>query len=483
MITKKQKIILFFFLWFSYSYFYYGLGWNQNSRLDQIWAIVENGCLEITKFAQNTGDFITYQGRYYPAKPPGVPFLAVPIYFVLFNVEKVIGLNPISPVLIIRNAWIINIATNALLAGFTAVVMANLIIVMFPDYKEGWLLTVLAYSLGTLIFPYSILFYVHQFTAAFYLISFYLLFMIKRGLVKQKTVNLYLVLAGFILGWNSMVDYPNSIISLFMFVYLIFGVRPSLRQGCYFSMGVAVPVVIYLLYNWNIFSNPFETGLRFWNPDLLEATTHRHQFNWPNLKALWGLTLSPYRGLFFSSPILLLGVAGLIVLWLKQTWRAECYLWTAIILFYLILNMSLYYWQAGWACGPRYLIGMLPFLSMPIVLVVRKNRLIGILLLTISIAMMLVAVSVRPEVPVENPYIHYLWPNFLAGRLSIDDFSAKIYPDVSSFNLCESPLKFTSFNIGELLGFKGLWSLLPLLVIWGVSVSYLTLAGRDRKAP
>ena len=71
-----------------YAYFFQGGGWNQNSHLDTIRAIVERHTLEITPYAENTGDVGTVDGRIYSNKPPGLALWGAPLYFVLYHAER-----------------------------------------------------------------------------------------------------------------------------------------------------------------------------------------------------------------------------------------------------------------------------------------------------------------------------------------------------------------------------------------------------------
>jgi len=76
--------------------------------------------------------------------------------------------------------------------------------------------------------------------------------------------------------------------------------------------------------------------------------------------------VSPFRGLFFSSPVLLMGVAGLVAMW-REGKRAEALLCGSIPGFFLLFTISFNGWYGGWGVGPRYLIPALPFLALPLV--------------------------------------------------------------------------------------------------------------------
>lgn len=51
---RLRALLLFSVIFVSYAYFYEGAGWNQNSRLDMVRAIVEQGTLRIDAFHEDT---------------------------------------------------------------------------------------------------------------------------------------------------------------------------------------------------------------------------------------------------------------------------------------------------------------------------------------------------------------------------------------------------------------------------------------------
>src|SRR6185312_4247749 len=90
----------------AHGYFYNGASWNQNARLDAVYAFVdpgyrETGTLRITRFVEdprgsNTGDWATYRGQYYSNKAPGTSIWAIPAYTTLRATERAIGVNPMG---------------------------------------------------------------------------------------------------------------------------------------------------------------------------------------------------------------------------------------------------------------------------------------------------------------------------------------------------------------------------------------------------
>src|SRR5690606_8352368 len=86
----------------------------------------------------------------------------------------------------------------------------------------------------------------------------------------------------------------------------------------------------------------------------------------PTATALWGITFSPFRGLFLLAPWLLLAIPGLVVWWRRDTYRAEWWAVVGTIVAMFVFNSSSIMWWGGFAIGPRYVLPALPFLVLPV---------------------------------------------------------------------------------------------------------------------
>src|ERR1700716_3439374 len=75
------ELIIFTTLLVCYAYFFpRWADWNQNSRLDQVLALVDRGVWYIDDYYQNTGDYAQFEGHLYSDKAPGTAFVGVPAY-------------------------------------------------------------------------------------------------------------------------------------------------------------------------------------------------------------------------------------------------------------------------------------------------------------------------------------------------------------------------------------------------------------------
>ncbi len=106
-----------------------------------------------------------------------------------------------------------------------------------------------------------------------------------------------------------------------------------------------------VLYNLVRFGTPFSTGYHFESGEGFNA-------NW--LLGLWGLLFSPYRGLFWYTPLALLSVLA----WpgFIRRHRAEGWLLAAVALVMVALFGKWWMWWGGFAWGPRFLVPLAPLL-------------------------------------------------------------------------------------------------------------------------
>jgi hypothetical protein len=379
-VSSGLSIFLLFLI--AYAYFLpRWADWNENSHFSLVQSLVEEHRFVIDDYYHWTGDYAMYRGHQYTDKAPGLSFLAVP-FFAGFQVAE--GLVP-------ANVWTRAAASNS---AFLATLRANgsgllvdkiqyaaglyvvtfftvsvpsallwLFVYMFLGEvgipgKTRLMVTLLS-GLGTLALPYATVFYNHMTAAFLTFAAFYLLFRIKHGRLSPD----YLWAVGAILGLTVLTDFPSVIPAGILFLYAAsFLPRRVLLARI---IGGALPFAIALgFYNAVCFGSPFTSSYRYLAlfPD--QRSYGFLGFSWPTWAAFWGITFSPFRGLFFSSPFLLAALPGALLGWRDRRWRAELLVAIAVICAYLVLISCYYDWKGGFAvAAPRNLISILPFLA------------------------------------------------------------------------------------------------------------------------
>jgi hypothetical protein len=128
---------------------------------------------------------------------------------------------------------------------------------------------------------------------------------------------------------------------------------------------LAVPLLLGLLvliYNAARFGSPFDQGTLTDNP--------HDVFSTPLMTGLYGILLSPGKGVFWYAPPLFLSLLG--IPWMTRASsidrvspRRTVWLILAIFLPILLIHASWHSWMGGWSYGPRRLIAILPLLLLP----------------------------------------------------------------------------------------------------------------------
>jgi hypothetical protein len=192
----------------------------------------------------------------------------------------------------------------------------------------------------------------------------------------------------------------------------------------------------------------------------------------PHGEALKNIVFGEYRGLLYTTPWLAAALPGSLALARRHGREAFVCVWA--VLAFLWLNASIPPWHGGWAAGPRYLVPMLPFLSVLAGGVLQSARARGaatVLLAVLglfSIGNMFAATAVKPEIPMseKRPYAGMIWPKFRAGELAVSTQSIDA-PD----NPNNAPRQ--AWNLGMKAGLDGHASLVPLYVWVAATLGWL----------
>lgn len=466
--------------------------WNQDARLDVTMSIVNHATIDIDAYASNTRDRDYFDGHYYSNKAPGQSLLGVPVYLAFK------GALALSPIRTMANhfeqnhAWNLALqdATDPMSAGdsrfipprldfailqylesiLTAAVPSVLFLLFFYwflGYFSGSLLNrsilTLALGIGTIIFPYSQLFYSHIPATALDFVGFALVYILgHRGLSPRKGTawmsnrpQLSAALAGFCLGLSVVFEYPAALIVVMVGIYAL--TQLPFRLIPFLVLGAIPPIMIVMGYNFAAYHNPLTTGYgcndKYWPGECKGIGGFTLP---PAGSAIRGMSVSAERGLFFISPFLVLAFPGY-VLWLLRSRRELISVLTCLAIpAVFFVAISCYWgWNGGQVVGPRYLMELVPFLALPVIFVLdRMNSPVSrvaiyLLVLASCVNVWVETVGGRafPPGPTRNPLFSYSLPNLSRGQVPL--------------------------NLGTFLGLNGKSSLGPLLLLllmWSAAV-------------
>ncbi|MBI5154208.1 hypothetical protein HZA57_03140 [Candidatus Poribacteria bacterium] len=401
-------------------------GWNVNSRLALVLAVVDGGTFCIDSFhsepALQTGDKARFEGHYYSDKVFGVSLLGVPAYKLMTLVWPLFG----REITIDGADYVVRMVAVSVPAGVSAALLWLLCIRLGAAPRRA-LFAVAAMVFGTAFFGYSTLLLPYAPAVACCLGALYLVF--HPGAKRVTAANSFTV--GLLCGYALLCDFLFGLMVAGLgVVYLMRladqtglwgmrafadmkGTRTPLRRAPLYmlaaALGGGLPLGLFAAYSWSIFGE-LTIPYRYEALSIFRSGMERGFMGatWPRLGPLWFLTLHPYRGIFFWSPVAAAALAGL-VLGARSTGRRRIAGWLGLWAFgaYLLFNASYFMWWGGWSMGPRHLLPMMAAVPLGLAEVCRRDRhrawFVSVVLLgTVSMALNMALAVQDPQIPQGN---------------------------------------------------------------------------------
>jgi len=312
------------------------------------------------------GDFGA-DGDIYSKKGLGSPLAAAPLTWAALHLP---GLG------LIHTTYLFNPVVTAL----TAMVLC-LYVLRLGYGRDIALFSGGIYGLATIAWPYTRTFYSEPFTGLLLILTAYF----ALAFHQQRSL-LYLLGSGLAIGWAAVTRLTNLILLPIFVIYalgpMLWHMRQSscaaakqrvgvssatppaqsggrqatvapwraiLSAAAVLCVTIGASLLVIGLYNCVRFNTPFRSGyaqtVGFWTPVA---------------EGLYGLLLSPNKGLLFYAPALLLSVVSL-PFFIKRHGREGAFL-LALFLAPTVMFAKWMDWEGGLAWGPRYLVAVLPLL-------------------------------------------------------------------------------------------------------------------------
>ncbi|MEA2233278.1 MAG: hypothetical protein QOD83_3094 [Solirubrobacteraceae bacterium] len=413
-------------------------GWAQTSYMALSRAL-SDGTARIDRWHWETHDVAWFEGHYYSVKPPGLVFATYPLFAALdgVGVERVArdarirgesdrGVPWMSRELPVESygydrsraraareaiandapvTWALGVLGVLVPALVLLVVLARLVERVTPGTGVAAALTLAA---GTMVLPFSTLYFSHLLSAALAFGAFALAWREREGPSRPRV----LAVAGVLAGLAVVCEYPLAIAALIVGLYAI-SRRVALvqipRRAAAYGAGVVAGAAPLLAYQWWAFGSPLHMS---YANAVAETGFSGHDVLGLNDGGFFGVTaprivdglslLVGGRGLLTLTPVLVVAIAGVIALHREGRHRAETRTVIAIAVAYLLYNAGYWLPFGGGSPGPRFLIPILPFIALGLGIAWRRWPAVTLALAAISTTTMVAATMSYPMIGVND---------------------------------------------------------------------------------
>ena len=436
---------------------------NENVRVWATRAIVAHHVLNIDQVEREGGwvnDKAKNAHHVYSGKAPGASFVGVPVLWAHMKLRQLVGWAPPG-----------KRATTFWLRLFVVKLPICAFLFFFARYARRvtdspWArdIAVITLGLGTILFPYGNVFVGHALAAATAFGAFMLLDDGRQeaGLPPKPA---RLAAAGFLASLTVMFEYQAVLVSIALAVYAAVRHRHRLPALAMFVAGTLPPAVALGVFHTVLFGSPWQFPPGHAENPVFAQTAHKagfHGLSLPHWEAFPSFLFSPAYGLFAFSPVLILGVVGVVALFARgpRAARRDAVLVTAVCVLMFLFLAGMSNWRAGWCVGPRYIATVAPFLMLPMLrLWPRASErwpitALAVGLLIPSLVLNVVSGALYPHYPetYDNPVFDLAFPLIGEG--------------------------YAPYGLGWLLHLPGKWALAPLAVVVLAALA-LVAAGAD----
>lgn len=382
---------------------------NAFNRLSLSYAVVNNGSINIDPYASTTVDEAYYNGHYYTSQAIGASIPAAGVLVVYRAITGDKNPNPSNHVPL----YLITLLVVSVPSALAAMLLLRYFVNFSGDTVTA-LVPIAALWFGSLIFPYSSLFYSYMPALLLCLAAF----IIIENCADTGVFSLQQLTAiGLLISFGVFTSYDTALVAGPLIIYLFILLKRK-AGFVFFILGALPALFMQLAYNQLCFGSPFSFGpMNVSNPEWAAGIRDTSYFlHLPRIASLYKLLIMPGRGLLWISPFLLFCIPGFVHMFRATEHRRRASLCLGVAALFLYFNSHFPDPSGGVSPGPRYIITALPFLLIPIFFAYRAagagGKTLFVALALFSIIKMSVISITDPHVPhdVQNPFFSFALP-------------------------------------------------------------------------
>jgi hypothetical protein len=382
---RAISIAIFFFFWGFYLFTGHGIISSSDGIINflTVRSLVEThsfaldlDCDAVQQYAQVGND-----GQCYSKYDVGMAITSLPLYLVgrLFSGPAPPDYDALSlPRLFVSTL-------NQFVTAATCTIIYLIGFHLTGSCRRALELTFL-YGLTTIAWPYATTYFSQPLIGLLLLTAFYQLL--------SRYNKLSVLLAGVTLGLALLTRIDAFPLVFLIGLYALYKFRQRMQSWREIIVSLsllALPIVLSFVAI--LVLNQWRYGKLIHNTYASEGWTGDF---W---QGIYGLLFSPGRGIIFYSPLVLLGVPGLWMLWQKGL-KSESGLIMGLILIQVMTYAFWWTWDGGWVWGPRFLVSTQPFLIIGLQPWLEKDRLrpMLVILAMLGFSIQLIGVTTSPLV-------------------------------------------------------------------------------------
>ncbi len=304
-----------------------------NTNLDEYRTLVDQIGPEHPEATENI------DGHIYMSFPIGTSLMIVPILFVIDRFEAWVLSSDLNATLQQSLPQDIELFIACLIVALTEVVIFQISRLFLGPVHSFLIIFVFAFCTSAWSTASRAL-WQHGPSMLMLSIALYLLLLARRHPSLIQFV-------GIPLAFSYVVRPTNSISIVLISVYVLIQYRSFFIRYLLLSSLVVVP---FLWFNFSIYHAPLSP---YYLPQRIGSNVNFGE-------ALVGNLVSPGRGLFVLSPILLLSINGFILKLRQRLDKLDFILLCCILLHWIAISLFPHWW-GGWSFGPRFFTDMMPY--------------------------------------------------------------------------------------------------------------------------